>query len=645
MFEDQLNEEQLLAVNHIDGPCLVSACPGAGKTRVIAFRAINMLLRGIHPSKILLVTFTNKAAREMRERIDKLAGQYGVNSEPICISTFHSYCLMELRHSGTYSNRKYGNINILDEDDIVSLLKNICEDLDISAEKSDLQKFKYTIDNLREKCLSMDEIKAECEKDFLNSKLIDKYFEALTSINGIDFSGIMYEFYMRLISDNSFKEKICSKFKFIMIDEVQDTNIIQFKISQIISSGHKNVFMVGDTDQSIYQWRGANPSQVGEFVRNNNCKIYKLTKNYRCTANITNLASNIISKNSNRLNERIMPHKADGEPVRYDLYMTRDLEADAVVRQIMRLKMKGVKYKDIAILLRANHLTRSIEQNCMLKNIPYTITGGFRFFDREEIKDVISMLKFINNRNDVLSLARIMNKPKRGLGGKCVQVIGNIGRSGLNSDKIVSAIYASSEIKEAQKNALINLITKILDVDVKNTSVGNLIKHVVAASDYKTYLNTFKNDTFDNKMDNVDELIKSAEASNQNINDFLSSIALMSTPKEADEEDKMNSVKIMTMHAAKGLEFQNVFMPCCEEQILPHKRSIMDGGSAIEEERRLCYVAMTRGMERLFVSSSVFDSQYDRSMKMPSRFLIEGGLTDKERYAELIQELKDTYVG
>ena len=233
MFANELNEEQILAVNHMNGPCLVSACPGAGKTRVIAFRAINMLLKGISPSKILLVTFTNKAAREMRERIDKLASKYGVNSEPICISTFHSYCLMELRQSGTYLNRRYGNINILDEDDIVSLLKNICEDLDVSAEKSDLQKFKYTVDNLREKCLSIDEIRTECEKDFLHSKLIDKYFEAMVSINGIDFSGIMYEFYMRLTNDEPFRMKICSKFDYLMIDEVQDTNIIQFKISQI----------------------------------------------------------------------------------------------------------------------------------------------------------------------------------------------------------------------------------------------------------------------------------------------------------------------------------------------------------------------------------------------------------------------------
>ncbi len=645
MFEKELNDEQLVAVSHMCGPCLVSACPGAGKTRVIAFRAINLLKSNVNSSRLLLVTFTNKAAREMRERIDKLASKYSVDASNMTISTFHSFCLTELRQSGSYSGRRYANINILDEDDIYSLLKNICEDLGLSVEKQDLNKFKYAIDNMREKCMSMQDMKDECEKDSLHSKLIEKYFDALSSINGIDFSGIMYEFYTRLISDDLFRNKICNKYDYIMIDEVQDTNIIQFKISQIISQKHNNVFMVGDTDQSIYQWRGANPSQVGDYVKNNNCKLYKLTKNYRCTANITNLASNIIVKNANRLNERIEPHKDLGDPVAYNLHMTRDVESEYLARQILKLKANGVKYKDIAILIRANHLTRSIEQNLMVRNIPYTITGGFRFYDREEIKDVISMMKFVFNKSDVLSLSRIMNKPKRGLGGKCVQVIGNIGRSRLTSDDMISAIFNSIDMKESQKIALSNLIKRLLNVNIHSISVPDLIRHVVEASEYKVYLNTFKNDTVDNKLENVEELIKSAEVSKQNINDFLSSVALMSTTKEAAEEDVINSVKIMTMHAAKGLEFQNVFMPCCEEQILPHKRSIADGQRGVEEERRLCYVAMTRGMERLYVSSVVFDNKFDRMMKMPSRFLFEGGLINKDDYSELVQEARENYMG
>jgi len=244
-----------------------------------------------------------------------------------------------------------------------------------------------------------------------------------------------------------------------------------------------------------------------------------------------------------------------------------------------------------------------------------------------------------------LSLSRIMNKPKRGLGGKCVQVIGNIGRSRLTSDDMISAIFNSIDMKESQKIALSNLIKRLLNVNIHSISVPDLIRHVVEASEYKVYLNTFKNDTVDNKLENVEELIKSAEVSKQNINDFLSSVALMSTTKEAAEEDVINSVKIMTMHAAKGLEFQNVFMPCCEEQILPHKRSIADGQRGVEEERRLCYVAMTRGMERLYVSSVVFDNKFDRMMKMPSRFLFEGGLINKDDYSELVQEARENYMG
>lgn len=645
MFENDLNKEQLDAVSHILGPCLVSACPGAGKTRVIAYRAINLLRHKIDPSKILLVTFTNKASREMRERIEKLAKKYDVPFDGMTISTFHSFCLDILRKNGNYNGRRYSSINILDEDDCMSLLKNICEDIGIELEKSELQSFKSRFDSLREQCMTIDEVKKEMSKKENGEILVEKYISAFHGVNGIDFSGIMYEFYIRLISDENFRAGVCAKYKFLMIDEVQDTNIIQFKIANILASGHSNIFMVGDTDQSIYQWRGAKPSQVADYIKNNNCKVYRLTKNYRCTANITNIASNIISNNKNRLNERITPHKANGDPVIYSVFMTREEEASNIAKRINKLKYNGVKYKDIAVLVRAGYLTRNIENAFMVNSIPYCITGGFRFFDREEIKDVVSMLKFLHNKNDVLSFSRFMNKPKRGLGGKCVQTIHSAGLRNFDSALLSEIINNSTEIKDAQKKAINYLISNLFSVDVNAVSVPDLIRHVIKATEYGVYLKSFKDDTVDNKLENVEELIKSAESSKQNLADFLSSISLMSTPKEANEEDMVNSVKIMTMHASKGLEFQNVFMPCCEEHIIPHKRSIQDGPSAIDEERRLCYVAMTRGMERLFLSNSVFESKFDRNYKFPSRFLIEGGITDRERYVELVQEAQSNYMG
>lgn len=644
MFEKELNEEQLIAVSHMYGPCLVSACPGAGKTRVIAYRSIFLLKNNINPNDILLVTFTNKAAREMKERIIKLSSSNGVSCEGMHISTFHSFCLEMLRQGGSYNSVNYEKINILDEDDCISFLKNICNDRGVDLEKSDLKIIKSSIDNLREQCLSYEEIMEKFSSDSFKQYIYEKYINGIKAINCIDFSGIMYDFYCRLISDVDFKNKISNKFKFVMIDEVQDTNIIQFKIAKIISSVHGNIFMVGDTDQSIYQWRGANPSQVGDFVKNNSCKLYRLTKNYRCTSNITDLASNIISYNKNRLNEKIIAHRDSGEPVNYNLYINRDEEANNIGKKIIWLKSSGEKFKDIAVLVRASHLTRSIEQSLMSKNIPYSVTGGFRFFDREEIKDIICMLKFIYNRSDVLSFSRFMNKPKRGLGGRCVQAISNIGRRGTHPSKIEKSIMDCDEIKDAQKNSICNLVKSLLSINIEACSISDIIKHAVGATCYKNYIQTFSKDICNDKSDNIEELISSVESSGQTLGEFLHSVSLMSTPKEANEEDSQNSVKIMTMHAAKGLEFKNVFIPCCEEHIMPHRRSLEAGEHAIDEERRLCYVAITRGMDRVFISNSVFSGKFEKAPTMPSRFLVQGGLIDREKYFELLSKVKSEYL-
>lgn len=644
MFEKELNEEQMVAVSHLYGPCLVSACPGAGKTRVIAYRSIFLLKNKISPNDILLVTFTNKAAREMKERIVSLSSSNGVSCEGMHISTFHSFCLEMLRQGGAYNSVNYAKINILDEDDCISFLKNICNDRNVEMEKSDLKIIKSSIDNFREQCLSYDEIIEKFSQDSFKQYIYEKYINGIKAINCIDFSGIMYDFYFRLINDVDFKNKISKKFKFIMIDEVQDTNIIQFKIAKIISSDHSNLFMVGDTDQSIYQWRGANPSQVGEFVKNNNCKVYRLTKNYRCTSSITELASNIISHNKNRLNDKIIAHRDAGDPVKYNLYINREEEANGIGRSILWLKSNGEKYKDIAVLVRASHLTRSIEQSLMSKNIPYSVTGGFRFFDREEIKDVISMLKFIYNRNDILSFSRFMNKPKRGLGGRCVQAISNIGRRGMHPSRIENSIMECDEIKEVQKVSICNLIKNLLSISVEDNSVSDIIKHAVNATGYKNYIQTFSREISNDKNDNIEELISSVDSNGQTLGEFLHSVSLMSTPKEANEEDSHNSVKIMTMHAAKGLEFKNVFIPCCEEQIMPHRRSLEAGENAIDEERRLCYVAITRGMDRVFISNSILNGKFDKVPNMPSRFLIQGGLIDREKYFELLSQVKSEYL-
>lgn len=639
-----LNEEQIKAVEHFYGPCLVSACPGAGKTRVIAFRAIHLIKKGVLPDKILLVTFTNKAAREMRERITKLSFENSILSDSMAINTFHTMCLNIVKRS-KFTSLNYKKVNILDNDDVESILKSVAEEYDSKAKSQeiDIKHFMYLYSSLREKALKLDQIEEELYKiEPIYVEIKRSFDQCMKNINAVDFSGIMYNFWCEINSNENFREEVQKMFDFIMIDEVQDTNIIQFQIAKIIAEKHNNVFMVGDTDQSIYQWRGANPSQVSEFVKSSECKVYKLSKNYRCTGSITRLASSLISFNSNRLNSEIVAHRDSGEPVNMSVFCTRQDESDQIAKSILRLnKFYSVKFKDISILVRASHLTRSIEQSLMMKNIPYSITGGFRFYDREEIKDIISMLKFVHNPKDAISFCRFMNKPRRGLGNKCVNAISASTTRGNVANNLEEYLNKTDEINDASKKVILKLIQNIFSKPVSGMSLKEVITHVVEATNYNSYLNTFKGETSQDKLDNVLELIKSADSSNQSLSDFLTSVCLMTTPKEAQEEDVHNSVKIMTMHAAKGLEFSNVFIPCMEENILPHRRSLQEN-NGLEEERRLAYVAMTRAMDRLYISTSLIDSYSDKAIKMPSRFIFESGLCDKETYYELAQEAKNS---
>ena len=639
-----LNDQQNLAVGHFHGPCLVSACPGAGKTRVIASRAISLISKGIDPSRILLVTFTNKASREMSDRILKLASESSVSHNGISVSTFHRMCLDIVRKSSTV-NKSYKYLNIIDQDDVESLLKSIAEDHSVSMEKEDLQSFKYLYDSLREKALNQEDIKDELEK--INPEYVQLmilYDSAMSNIGAVDFSGIMYNFWKELQVNSEFRLEVQRMFDFLMIDEVQDTNIIQFEIAKIISEMHNNIFMVGDTDQSIYQWRGANPSQVSIFIKSSLCKVYHLSKNYRCTGNIVEAASSLISYNPNRLNTKIDYHRESGSPVSLSVLYSREEESNHIVRGILKLRSSGSSLKDIAVLVRASYLTRSIEQAMMKGGIPYSITGGFRFYDREEIKDIISMLKFVNNPKDVISFSRFMNKPRRGLGGKCVQAINSSSLRGGISNGLYSYLSTCSDMNESHKASIGKLVEKMFSKPVSSVTLAELANHLIESTQYMDYIKTFKGDIPDDKSDNIKEFIKSMDGVQQSLSEFLNSIALMSAPQESTEEDMVNSIKIMTMHSAKGLEFKNVFLPCFEEQLLPHRRSIENGGEGLEEERRLAYVAMTRAMDRLFISTCMVDGRRDMSIKMPSRFLFESNLTDREKYSDLVQQAKSAYM-
>ena len=636
----QLNSEQIKPVLDTEGAVLVIAGAGSGKTRVLTSRIAYLIDRkGVSPDRILAITFTNKAADEMKGRIFNMTeGASGV-----WVSTIHSMCVKILRLN--IDRLGYDrNFTIYDETDKDKVLKEVFSYLQLNPDKL-FKSCKAHISNAKNECLGPEEYKkAYSHVNFIEEivAVYTEYERVLQRSNSLDFDDLLYKTYRLFTLNKDVQEYYAEKFQYVHIDEFQDTNTVQFALAQMLSSKHNNLFVVGDDDQSIYGWRGAKIDNILNFDDiYRGAKVYKLERNYRSTKKILNLANCVISHNRDRREKTLWTE--NGEGVKIDTFVGRDEneEASYVAMQIKNLLSRGYfNYKDFAVFMRVNSLTRAFEQEFTKYAIPYRIYGGFRFFERKEIKDVLSYLKLVVNRYDDQAFVRAIGAPKRGIGDKTLRDLKEFatatGRPMFHAVEYLEEGIVSSGVK----NKLEKFVMLINEFDKysQNNGPSKLIEYILETTGF---LDQFAEKSEENtsKIFNINELKNTAELfekdnANSNLVDFLNSVTLSS---DTDEINDGNVVTIATIHASKGLEFGCVFVCGLDENILPISRSY-DGEDETEEERRLFYVAITRAKERLYITRAQSRFMYGRRDYMvQSRFLKEaypalyGGSTNSQQ--------------
>ena len=608
-----LNDEQIEAVKHNEGPCLVLAGAGSGKTKVLTNRIAYLIENGVRDYNILAITFTNKAAKEMRDRVYNLVGD--VSS---FIGTFHSLGLRIIRENCGYLNLP-SNFSIIDSDDVLTVIKKILKDMNLDTKQYSPSYIRNRISFIKNQMLS----EMELDKFFntpIDKIVVDvyyKYNERLIASAAVDFDDLLL-MPVRLFEHNKeILEHYQERYKYILIDEYQDTNPVQYKLSKLLASKYKNIFVVGDMNQSIYAFRQADYHNIVNFEKDYaNAKTIKLEHNYRSTNNILNAANDVISHNKERKDLRLYSDKGDGPKITYLRSYDEKHEISLVIDEINKLYLDGYEPKDIAILYRTNAQSRAIEEVFASKGIPYKIYGSYYFYNRKEIKDLISYLKLIYNDKDEISLRRIINVPKRGIGDSSIKDIEL--RANLNQCSMYDALESK---KELEFKDIIESIKKTSE----NLSLTELIDEVLDKSGMKKELEDSHLIEDETRLENLMEF-KSITASYEertgsvNLGDFLEEISLVSD--QANHTEDGNVVTLMTLHSAKGLEFPVVFMVGMEEGIFPHNMSIMEDN--IEEERRLCYVGITRAKEKLYLTNAKRRMLYGKDqMNVPSRFIAE----------------------
>ncbi len=608
-----LNDEQIEAVKHNEGPCLVLAGAGSGKTKVLTNRIAYLIENGVGDYNILAITFTNKAAKEMRDRVYNLVGD--VSS---FIGTFHSLGLRIIRENCGYLNLP-SNFSIIDSDDVLTVIKKILKDMNLDTKQYSPSYIRNRISFIKNQMLS----DMDLDKFFntpIDKIVVDvyyKYNERLIASAAVDFDDLLL-MPVRLFEHNKeILEHYQERYKYILIDEYQDTNPVQYKLSKLLASKYKNIFVVGDMNQSIYAFRQADYHNIVNFEKDYaNAKTIKLEHNYRSTNNILNAANDVISHNKERKDLRLYSDKGDGPKITYLRSYDEKHEISLVIDEINKLYLDGYEPKDVAILYRTNAQSRAIEEVFASKGIPYKIYGSYYFYNRKEIKDLISYLKLIYNDKDEISLRRIINVPKRGIGDSAIKDIEL--RANLNQCSMYDALESK---KELEFKDIIESIKK----SSESLSLTELIDEVLDKSGMKKELESSHLIEDETRLENLMEF-KSITASYEertgsvNLGDFLEEISLVSD--QANHTEDGNVVTLMTLHSAKGLEFPVVFMVGMEEGIFPHNMSIMEDN--IEEERRLCYVGITRAKEKLYLTNAKRRMLYGKDqMNVPSRFIAE----------------------
>ena len=611
---DLLNNKQKEAVSISTGPLLIIAGAGSGKTKVLTTKVAHLILdENVNPENILAITFTNKAAKEMKERILDMVGMIAYQ---IQISTFHSFGLSILKKY--YDKLGYSkNFTILDSDDSNTVIKNILKDMNV---EESYKSIKNTISNNKNALIDSYEYERYVNSDYdkIVYEVYQKYEERLKRNNSVDFDDLLmlpiklFQKYPDIL--NEYQEK----FKYVLIDEYQDTNEAQYKLTKMICSKYKNICAVGDDSQSIYSWRGSNYKNILNFEKDYpNCKTILLEQNYRSTKTIINASNSVIKNNINRKDKNLWTDNEEGSKIEYHTANDEKDEAYYVVKEINKLIDNGYDYKDIAILYRTNAQSQNMEKELVLNNIPYKVVGSLYFYNRKEIKDLMAYLKLIYNKDDDVSLSRIINVPRR--------KIGKVTLDNLRSEANINNCSLYDAIKEGKELEFKKIIEELRNKK-DDMALSDFVDLVLEKTGLIKELEEDKTIESETRIENLKEFKSVAVNFEEmygiiSLEDFLSEVSLVSDMTEYQNND--NAVTLMTIHLAKGLEFNNVFIIGLEESIFPHFNSF-DSTEQLEEERRLCYVAMTRAKQRLYLVNANTRMLYGNRAKNPeSRFIKE----------------------
>lgn len=611
---DNLNKQQKEAVTHIDGPMLVLAGAGSGKTKVLTSRIAYLIENEVNPRNILAITFTNKAAKEMKDRVVNLIGS---SANYIQISTFHSLGLKMIKEN--YNILGYDkNFTILDSDDTLTVVKKIIKEMNLNPQFYNAKAIRNKISSAKNELMSVSEFShVEFDKDIV--RIFEKYNSILKTNNSVDFDDLLV-LPIQLLNNSEVLDRYQELYKYILIDEYQDTNEAQYKFTKKLANKYKNIFVVGDNDQAIYAFRGANFKNILNFEKDYpNCKTILLEENYRSTKMILNAANSVIKNNKERKDKNLWSNNPEGNKIKYIQADSDKEEGSYISSKIKELNNNGVNYEDIAILYRTNAQSRLIEEEMLKNNIPYRVIGSFYFYNRKEIKDLLCYLRLINNPHDDISLARVINVPKRGIGAKTME--------NLDAKSNELGISLFDAISDGKELSFKNLILKMQE-ECENLSLTEMVDLVLNESGMKQELANEKTLESEIRLENLEEFKSITKNYEEefgviSLSDFLNEISLVSDMSE--HQESKNKVSLMTVHAVKGLEFDYVFVTGMEEGIFPHYNAINDGSrSAIEEERRLCYVAITRAKKDLWLLNAKRRMLFGNTQtNLPSRFMDE----------------------
>ncbi len=637
-----LNKAQKEAVMHLDGPLLIVAGAGSGKTKVLTSRIANIIKeKKAFPSQILSVTFTNKAAKEMQTRVSKILGSSAVGLN--WLGTFHSICAKLLRKHAPAVNLN-SNFTIIDTDDQIRLIKNICKAENIDIKQLAPRYILAIIDRWKNKGYYPNEVIIN-QRDIYERNILPIYkiyHQKLLELNSCDFGDLILHVVKIFEKNQDIKNIYSQNFKYILVDEYQDTNYIQSKWLNLLSEKNKNICCVGDDDQSIYSWRGAEIKNFLEFDKiYENTKVIRLEENYRSSQNILSIASGLIANNENRVGKTLKATQEEGDLVKLNCFKNGKDEAVGISDEIEKIKKKN-SYNNIAILVRAIFQTREFEERFLKVGIPYRILGGTKFYERSEIKDCVAYLRLVNQSKDDLAFERIVNNPKRSIGDSSLKLIHEYSKKNhLNLESASRKMIEENLIKPKTKIGLLlflNLISKWRnDLNLKKINHIKLLQLILDESGYSAMLKNKKDLENENRLENIKELL-SAMKEFDNLESFLEHVSLATSIDQEWEGEKIN---MMTMHAAKGLEFEAVFLPGWEEGLFPHQKSIEEKGqNGLEEERRLAYVGITRAKKKAYISFSMnrfyqgdwIDSMASRFIdELPEKFLEKNSFFDEDK--------------